>query len=181
MKKNNSLQFFECVPLRRGWSYTGGSRLIMSSNPRDVFLWLETFIVPYLYAFFRLVFGTLYPAYASYKAVRTKNVKEYVSKTQWLLLLLLFVCFSCFLFPSYIFLALSFPLILHTTGTLCNSKRMKKFNPVLRWHNISVLFVLYYIAYKDLRKLHSGVLIFCVILRRTYIFGRWFQPASISI
>lgn len=27
----------------------------------------------------RLVFGTLYPAYYSYKAVKTKNVKEYVS------------------------------------------------------------------------------------------------------
>lgn len=27
----------------------------------------------------RLVFGTLYPAYSSYKAVKTKNVKEYVS------------------------------------------------------------------------------------------------------
>ena len=28
---------------------------------------------------FRLMLGTLYPAYASYKAVRTKDVKEYVS------------------------------------------------------------------------------------------------------
>lgn len=28
---------------------------------------------------FRVVFGTLYPAYSSYKAVKSKDVKEYVS------------------------------------------------------------------------------------------------------
>lgn len=37
---------------------------------------------------FRLVFGMLYPAYASYKAVKTKNIREYVSvgvgKRAWL-------------------------------------------------------------------------------------------------
>jgi len=39
----------------------------------------RSFIYRLVYPIFRLVFGTLYPAYASYKAVRTKNVKEYVS------------------------------------------------------------------------------------------------------
>lgn len=29
-------------------------------------------------AFYRLLLGTLYPAYASYKAIRTKDVDEYV-------------------------------------------------------------------------------------------------------
>lgn len=40
----------------------------------------RSLIYKLVYPIFRLVFGTLYPAYASYKAVRTKNVKEYVSE-----------------------------------------------------------------------------------------------------
>ncbi|KAJ8920427.1 hypothetical protein NQ315_005295 [Exocentrus adspersus] len=39
-----------------------------------------------------LLFGTLYPAYASYKAVRTKNVKEYV---KWMMYWIVFALFTC--------------------------------------------------------------------------------------
>lgn len=39
-----------------------------------------------------LLFGTLYPAYASYKAVRTKNVKEYV---KWMMYWIVFAFFTC--------------------------------------------------------------------------------------
>lgn len=40
----------------------------------------ETFFACHCF-FCSLAFGTLYPAYSSYKAVKTKNVKEYVSMT----------------------------------------------------------------------------------------------------
>ncbi|XP_056631171.1 receptor expression-enhancing protein 2 isoform X3 [Diorhabda carinulata] len=39
-----------------------------------------------------LLFGTLYPAYASYKAVRTKNVREYV---KWMMYWIVFALFTC--------------------------------------------------------------------------------------
>ncbi|ETN66041.1 hypothetical protein AND_002175 [Anopheles darlingi] len=45
-----------------------------------------------LFPGFRLLFGTLYPAYASYKAVRTKNVKEYV---KWMMYWIVFAFFTC--------------------------------------------------------------------------------------
>ncbi|KAF5269364.1 hypothetical protein FQA39_LY08756 [Lamprigera yunnana] len=44
------------------------------------------------YSLFRLLFGTLYPAYASYKAVKTKNVKEYV---KWMMYWIVFALFTC--------------------------------------------------------------------------------------
>lgn len=48
----------------------------------------------FVYFPFRLVFGTLYPAYASYKAVRTKNVKEYVSHFLFLIFFYVIPCWT---------------------------------------------------------------------------------------
>jgi len=49
-----------------------------------------------------LLFGTLYPAYASYKAVKTKNVKEYV---KWMMYWIVFAFFTCLETFTDIFLA----------------------------------------------------------------------------
>lgn len=58
---------------------------LLSTTGTGILVLFGTFILPrsmgenIMYPGFRLLFGTLYPGYASYKAIRTKNVKEYVS------------------------------------------------------------------------------------------------------
>lgn len=68
----------------RYWVQTFSIRMTLNNiGLLTVFLAIvlpRSFIYRLVYPIFRLVFGTLYPAYASYKAVRTKNVKEYVSE-----------------------------------------------------------------------------------------------------
>ncbi|XP_012542255.2 uncharacterized protein LOC105840062 isoform X2 [Monomorium pharaonis] len=59
-----------------------------------------------VYPIFRLVFGTLYPAYASYKAVRTKNVKEYV---KWMMYWIVFALFTCAETFTDVFFSFWFP------------------------------------------------------------------------
>lgn len=53
-----------------------------------------------------LTLGTLYPAYASYKAVRTKNVKEYV---RWMMYWIVFALFNSVETFADVFLAFWFP------------------------------------------------------------------------
>ncbi|KRF97819.1 uncharacterized protein Dwil_GK19544, isoform E [Drosophila willistoni] len=57
-----------------------------------IFLAPRTCAQNLLFPAYRLFFGTLYPAYASYKAVRTKNVKEYV---KWMMYWIVFAFFTC--------------------------------------------------------------------------------------
>jgi len=64
-------------------------------------------MIPYiLLAPLRLILGTLYPAYASYKAVRTKNVREYV---KWMMYWIVFAAFSAMETFTDIFVAFWFP------------------------------------------------------------------------
>jgi hypothetical protein len=37
------------------------------------------FLAKYFYLYYRLLFGALYPSYSSYKAIKNKDLKEYVS------------------------------------------------------------------------------------------------------
>ncbi|XP_017053986.1 LOW QUALITY PROTEIN: uncharacterized protein LOC108096691 [Drosophila ficusphila] len=57
-----------------------------------IFLAPRTCAQSLLFPAFRLFCGTLYPAYASYKAVRTKDVKEYV---KWMMYWIVFAFFTC--------------------------------------------------------------------------------------
>lgn len=43
--------------------------------------------------YFRLVFGTLYPAYSSYKAVKSKDVREYVSILFYQIIIIIIMCY----------------------------------------------------------------------------------------
>ncbi|XP_064465667.1 receptor expression-enhancing protein 2-like [Ornithodoros turicata] len=81
-----------------------------------------------------LIFGTLYPAYASYKAVKTKNVREYV---KWMMYWIVFALFTCaetfadllvaFWFPFYYELKVLFVLWLLSPATKGSSILYRKF------------------------------------------------------
>ena len=78
--------------------------------------------------------GTLYPAYASYKAVSTKNVKEYV---KWMMYWIVFALFTSaemfadfflsFWFPFYYELKIMFLLYLLLPATKGSSLLYRKF------------------------------------------------------
>ncbi|KAK3916735.1 Receptor expression-enhancing protein 2, partial [Frankliniella fusca] len=87
-----------------------------------------------LYSACRLLFGTLYPAYASYKAVRTKDVREYV---KWMMYWIVFALFTCaetftdvllsFWFPFYYELKIIVVLWLLAPATKGSSIIYRKF------------------------------------------------------
>lgn len=87
-----------------------------------------------------LLFGTLYPAYASYKAVRTKDVREYV---KWMMYWIVFALFTCaetftdvllsFWFPFYYELKIIVVLWLLSPATRGSSILYRKFvHPTLK-------------------------------------------------
>ncbi|XP_052006145.1 receptor expression-enhancing protein 2-like [Xyrauchen texanus] len=80
-----------------------------------------------------LAFGTLYPAYSSYKAVKTKNVKEYV---KWMMYWIVYALFTAaetitdmFLswFPFYFELKIAFVIWLLSPYTKGSSVLYRKF------------------------------------------------------
>uniref|UniRef100_A0A673JPY4 Receptor expression-enhancing protein n=1 Tax=Sinocyclocheilus rhinocerous TaxID=307959 RepID=A0A673JPY4_9TELE len=78
-----------------------------------------------------LAFGTLYPAYSSYKAVKTKNVKEYV---KWMMYWIVFALFTTtisdifvIMFPFYFELKIAFVIWLLSPYTKGSSVLYRKF------------------------------------------------------
>ncbi|XP_076206291.1 receptor expression-enhancing protein 2 isoform X2 [Aptenodytes patagonicus] len=80
-----------------------------------------------------LLFGTLYPAYSSYKAVKTKNVKEYV---KWMMYWIVFAFFTTAetltdivlsWFPFYFELKIAFVIWLLSPYTKGSSVLYRKF------------------------------------------------------
>ncbi|XP_069755346.1 receptor expression-enhancing protein 2-like [Narcine bancroftii] len=81
----------------------------------------------------KLMFGTLYPAYSSYKAVKTKNVKEYV---KWMMYWIVFAFFTTTetvtdlilsWFPFYFELKIAFVIWLLSPYTRGSSVLYRKF------------------------------------------------------
>ncbi|XP_078724199.1 receptor expression-enhancing protein 2-like isoform X1 [Lampetra fluviatilis] len=92
-----------------------------------------------------LVFGTLYPAYSSYKAVRTKNVREYVKWMMYWIVFAIFTAVETFTdlvlawFPFYYELKIFFVIWLLSPYTKGSSTLYRKFvHPALssREHEI---------------------------------------------
>ncbi|CAL7939227.1 unnamed protein product [Xylocopa violacea] len=75
-------------------------------SPLLIIIMPRTLTYALFYPIFRLVFGNLYPAYASYKAVRTKNVKEYV---KWMMYWIVFALFTCAETFTDVFFSFWFP------------------------------------------------------------------------
>uniref|UniRef100_A0A8D9A8S1 Receptor expression-enhancing protein n=1 Tax=Cacopsylla melanoneura TaxID=428564 RepID=A0A8D9A8S1_9HEMI len=86
-----------------------------------------------------LIFGTLYPAYASYKAVKTKDIKEYV---KWMMYWIVFAFFTAgeifldvflsFWFPFYYELKIMFVIWLLCPATKGSNFMYRKFvHPLL--------------------------------------------------
>ncbi|KAK2541116.1 Reep1 [Columba livia] len=85
----------------------------------------------------RLIFGTLYPAYYSYKAVKSKDIKEYVSnEVKWMMYWIIFALFTtaetftdiflCW-FPFYYELKIAFVAWLLSPYTKGSSLLYRKF------------------------------------------------------